>query len=339
MVNNKTPGHIKRISDEDIEVLLLENLTEKYGERFSEYRTTYNKVINQKGNPSPPSVPITLGIELLNKCNFKCKMCLTPNLTEPKIVIPQETRSALISQIKKNKIPAVMFGMGEEPLLYKDFTGFVREICQAGVMDIFLFTNGLLMNEKIARELIDLEITRVYFSLDAATPETFEKVRGKNELTRIEDNIHKFISIRNQSSKKLPIVRVSFCETVENSHEKEMFIEKWQHIVDHVDIQTVHDFSKVIEMGALSKDELFKPCGKSMPEAVCNQPWEKLTIWANGDVSPCCTFHGKNLIIGNVKYQSIDELWNGQSIEKIRDQLGSGNLNAVCHECLEKRGI
>ena len=72
---------------------------------------------------------------------------------------------------------------------------------------------------------------------------------------------------------------------------------------------------------------------------MCSQPWEKLTVWANGDVSPCCTFHGKNLIIGNINYQSIQELWNGSNINKIREQLRSGNINKVCHECITKRGI
>ena len=101
-------------------------------------------------------------------------MCLTPSLDEPKIVISDTVQDSIINQIREQEIPAVMFGMGEEPLLFKNFVSFVRKIADAGVMDIFLFTNGLLMNEAIATALIDLPITRVYFSIDAATPETFK---------------------------------------------------------------------------------------------------------------------------------------------------------------------
>ena len=333
------PPHIERISEEGLENTLSKALVNKYGTRFSEYRSAYNNIIDASGAIDVLPMPVTLGIELLNKCNFKCSMCLTPSLDEPKVVISKSVRHSLLEQIKKHKIPAVMFGMGEEPLLYKDFVEFVREIDQVGVMDVFLFTNGLLMRENISQALIDLPITRVYFSLDAATPETFHKVRGKNELLRVEENIHKFLEIRNASNSKLPIVRVSFCITENNAHEKDMFIEKWRHVVDHVDIQTVHDFSRVQEMSWMSSEELFAASEENVAGAKCNQPWEKLTIWANGDVSPCCTFHGKNLIIGNVNYETVDELWNGEKITKVREQLSSGKLNPVCHECLSKRGL
>ena len=339
MTDVKVPPHIERISEEDIEQTLSKTLTSKYGTRFSEYRSAYTSIIEASGPIDVLPMPVTLGIELLNKCNFKCSMCLTPKLDEPKIVIQKSVRQSLLEQIKKHKIPAVMFGMGEEPLLYKDFVEFVREISEAGVMDIFLFTNGLLMNETISQALIDLPITRVYFSLDAATPETFFKVRGKNELPRVEENILKFLEIRDAKKSKLPIVRVSFCLTENNAHEKDMFIEKWRHHVDHVDIQTVHDFSRVQEMSRMSNEELFAPTEKSVAGAKRNQPWEKLTVWANGDVSPCCTFHGKNLIIGNVNLETVDELWNGEKITKVRDQVASGKLNPVCHECLSKRGL
>ena len=53
----------------------------------------------------------------------------------------------------------MMFGMGEEPLLFKNFVSFVGKISDAGVMDIFLFTNGLLMNEAISTALVDMPIT------------------------------------------------------------------------------------------------------------------------------------------------------------------------------------
>jgi radical SAM protein with 4Fe4S-binding SPASM domain len=339
MDDAKTPSHIERVSEDDIEKILETEQIPKFGERFRQYRQQYIETIAGVKTASGVQSPITLGIELLNKCNFKCSMCLTPSLDEPKIVIPETVQESLINQIRDQKIPAVMFGMGEEPLLFKNFVSFVRKISDAGVMDIFLFTNGLLMNEAISTALVDMPITRVYFSIDAATPETFKRVRGKDELERVESNIKNFLRIKQIKGSRLPITRVSFCLTEQNKHEKEAFINKWRPLVDHVDIQTVHDFSRVTEMSKLSPQELFRSGDEDVEGSYCGQPWEKLTVWANGDVSPCCTFHGKNLIIGNINFQTISELWNSDKINQVRKQLSSGKLNPVCHECLSKRGV
>ena len=339
MSKNKTPSHIERMSSRDIEDILSDENVKIHGERYTQYRNQYHKIVDGEDLSTTPDQPITLGIELVNKCNFLCKMCLTPSLKhEPKIVITEKNKNNMLREISKLKIPAVMFGMGEEPLLYKKFTELAKEIKQAGVMDIFLFTNGLLLNEKISQELVDIPITRIYVSLDAATEKTFHKVRGRDQLLKIENNVKNLIKYRNKKNKNLPIVRVSFCITEDNKSEKNMFVSKWKEIVDHIDFQTVHDFSKVNEMSLLSSRELQDETTKH-EGLMCSQSWEKLTVWANGDVSPCCTFHGKNLIIGNINYQSIQELWNGSNINKIREQLRSGNINKVCHECITKRGI
>ena len=257
MSKNKTPSHIERMSSRDIEDILSDENVKIHGERYTQYRNQYHKIVDGEDLSTTPDQPITLGIELVNKCNFLCKMCLTPSLKhEPKIVITEKNKNNMLREISKLKIPAVMFGMGEEPLLYKKFTELAKEIKQAGVMDIFLFTNGLLLNEKISQELVDIPITRIYVSLDAATEKTFHKVRGRDQLLKIENNVKNLIKYRNKKNKNLPIVRVSFCITEDNKSEKNMFVSKWKEIVDHIDFQTVHDFSKVNEMSLLSSREL-----------------------------------------------------------------------------------
>ena len=203
MDDAKTPSHIERVSEDDIEKILEAEQLPKFGERFKQYRQEYGETISGNKTGKIAQSPITLGIELLNKCNFKCSMCLTPSLDEPKIVIPDAVQETLINQIQDQAIPAVMFGMGEEPLLFKNFVSFVRKIADAGVMDIFLFTNGLLMTEAISTALIELPITRVYFSIDAATPETFKIVRGKDELKRVESNIKNFLRIKQMKGSRL----------------------------------------------------------------------------------------------------------------------------------------
>ena len=316
---------------------MAEALKAKFGERYIEYRRDYQKSLDGDLTGFLPSMPITVGLELLNKCNFKCIMCLTPKSSEPKIVIADETIDRVLAECKEGGVPALMFGMGEEPLLHKGFLDVLERSNSAGIMDVFLFTNGLLLNERIAKGLVEGRIARVYVSIDAATPETFKRIRGSSELEKIEENVKRLVSMRDAAGAVLPVIRVSFCIQPGNLSERQAFIDKWKDVVDHVDIQEMHDFSQVTEMAKLSDEERFRTAEVRDSDLRCHQPWEKLTIWANGDVSPCCTFHGKNLIVGNIQKQSVREIWTGEKIDLVRRQISDGRLNPVCRACLQQR--
>ena len=58
-------------------------------------------------------------------------------------------------------------------------------------MDIFLFTNGTLLNEQKNKILLDSNITRLFVSLDAATNNTYQKVR-----IPVSKNVQNIISIK-----------------------------------------------------------------------------------------------------------------------------------------------
>ena len=54
-----------------------------------------------------------------------------------------------------------------------------------------IFTNGTLLNEEMREKILLHKVARVYISLDAATEETYAKVRLRNyeiEVDTIEDD-------------------------------------------------------------------------------------------------------------------------------------------------------
>ena len=54
-------------------------------------------------------------------------------------------------------------------------------------MDFFVFTNGTLLNEKNSEMILNSSITRLFISLDAATEETYNKVRIPVSKRRLEE--------------------------------------------------------------------------------------------------------------------------------------------------------
>ena len=339
-VDRDNMDYIERFERVDIEETLNRNLKTKYGDRFSEYREKFHRSLNYDKNGYLPDFPITVGLELVNRCNLSCIMCYTVNHTLPKATLEPSVIEKIMEEAKYEGLGGVQIGLGSEALLYKNIAEVFAATQNAEVMDIFLSTNGVLLTDKICEEIITKGVSRVFVSLDAATPETFKKIRGKDELALIEKNLHRLIETKRRYSSDLPLIRVSFCVQKENAHEREAFAKKWADIVDHVDFQVMTDFSQVDELaetGEANNPEIFNL--EALESPYCPQPFNRLDVWSNGDVTPCCTFYGKNLVLGNVKSQTLREIWHSERINEIREEFRSGKINPNCQMCLAGRDL
>ena len=74
-----------------------------------------------------------------------------------------------------------MFGAGDEPLMFSGIDKMWDTANSSGIMDIFIFTNGTYLNEEMRKKILDHNVSRVYISLDAATEETYAKIRLNNK--------------------------------------------------------------------------------------------------------------------------------------------------------------
>ncbi|NUB08636.1 hypothetical protein FW320_20945 [Azospirillum sp. Vi22] len=60
----------------------------------------------------------------------------------------------------------------------------------------------------------------------------------------------------------------------------------------------------------------------------CTAPWTWLQIMTDGSVRPCC-FSKRN--IGNLQNNSIEDIWNGESIKELRRYIGQDRIHPLCH--------
>src|SRR5580704_11481835 len=59
-------------------------LAEQFGDRFRIYRTEYKQSQHYDKNGYVPRFPLTVTLELVNRCNLECVMCFTINHNEKK---------------------------------------------------------------------------------------------------------------------------------------------------------------------------------------------------------------------------------------------------------------
>ena len=315
-------------------------LTKKYGAKFVDYRSAYKKSLNYDVTGFIPDFPLTVTLELVNRCNLSCIMCYTINHSEKKRTLVIGDIERVLKECEDHNLPALVVGLGSEPLLYKEIKTVLGTALDAGVMDIFLGTNGVLLTEDLSEYLVRRQVARLEISLDAVSSETYQKIRGKDELDRIEENIKRFIEIRKRHNSELPVLRVCFCVQELNYKEIEEFRNKWKDKADYIDFQQVLDFSDVDSFR--DGDKICDSTSGSSEQPIsthCAYPFNSLNIWSNGNVTPCCTFYAKSeeLVLGNIRESTLGELWSGERIKELRTQLLSGQPSKICRACLTNR--
>jgi len=334
---------IKKNNRVDTEKILYDELFPKFGERYVDYRKKYENYLNDKNHQYLPDYPISVILELVNRCNLECTMCFQGFRNDTKkYTLEIEELKKLFKDFEDNKLNAILFS-NSEPLLYKKFPEVLELAAKAKIMDQFLFTNGTLLNKKNSEIILKSSLTRLFVSLDAATESTYDKVRipvnkkkiNTNRLVEIENNIKNFVSLRKELNKKLPLTRVSFVALESNYHEVDQFIEKWIDIVDTVEIQKENSINFY--------DDLHKKKYDSsklvLTEYNCNEPWGQVGIHADGTVGPCCNTVGRNLPVGNVLQQPLKEIWQNKKMSEIREGFKNNNPNIICKLCLENEKV
>lgn len=70
----------------------------------------------------------------------------------------------------------------------------------------------------------------------------------------------------------------------------------------------------------------------AMSDKFCILPWVHLHTWPNNKVYPCC-LTSDNFPVGDLSTQTLEEVWNGEGMKKLRKEMLSGIEPESCHRC------
>ncbi|MGO9013561.1 MAG: radical SAM/SPASM domain-containing protein [Dissulfurispiraceae bacterium] len=302
------------------------------GSGYDEYRTLWANA----GKGDIGDFPLQLDFQLNNRCNYRCPICYWSNpeqlqdSLEPPTEFPFAEFCRIVTQgMQSGYLKVINFEGLNEPLLKKDLPDYISFAKKAGVIDLTLHTNGLLLDDEWSKRLIQSGLTRLMVSIDAFSQETYYKVRGSRKYTAVLKNILNFLKLRKEMNAVLPILRVSFVFQPVNKHEVDDFREYWEQYADYILIQPL------IDMTSLVHDDDYK----NVEGEFCSQPFYRMSIKANGDVFPCCCSIGHVQLSdgGNVFREDISQLWRRESFERIRRLMKAGRYYEIpaCKICLD----
>ena len=278
---------------------------------------------SERGIASKP--PVCLYLEVTNRCNLLCTTCpRTYAELEPPADMAWELFTRIVDQIP-NLSRAVLHGVGE-PMLVKNLPQMVRYLKDRGAYVLFN-TNGTVLNEKNGRALIEAGLDELRVSLDASTPESYIKVRGKDYFRRILRNVKAFRAMQDREGHAKPRVSAwltglketidelpAFVRVAAEIGVKEVYLQRLV-FFDHDTVglarpdQALFERMNGNEAHALDEAEaLAKSLGLTFsasgaasepgmslakkrdgnPWSLCRRPWTVMYFTANGRALPCC---------------------------------------------------
>ena len=83
----------------------------------------------------------------------------------------------------------------------------------------------------------------------------------------------------------------------------------------------------------VDRDVANEPAPKKR-KVTCRKPWWRMSVQWDGTVVPCCLDYNNKLVLGNVKDQTLTEIWNGPRMKELRREFLSGKVtNPLCKDC------
>jgi mycofactocin biosynthetic radical S-adenosylmethionine protein MftC len=131
----------------------------------------------------PLSAPVNLTWEITHRCNLSCIHCLSASRSELPGELSLEQCRSVVDQLSALNVFEINFG-GGEPWLKSFFLPLLDYIHTRGMVTC-ISTNGTLLDEKIVAFLAGNPLVHIQVSLDGATPEVNDAIRGSGTFPRI----------------------------------------------------------------------------------------------------------------------------------------------------------
>ena len=265
-------------------------------------------------------------METTSACQLRCIMCARDSaLNKGTLKIGQMEEWLALKIIDEvaevNPKARLWFCYFGEPTISKQIWKRIRIAKDKGIENTIINSNGNLLTPGACDQLIQSGLDEIYIGLDAATPETYAKVRVRGDYNKVVENIHYLLKHKGENLK----VTVQFGVYAENEHELEAFKKYWTDLGVPVFVRP-----KLTWLGYLPEHnpthENRYPC-----------PWilDSLPIYYNGLVPYCICDWDNRMPVGDNRKQSIGEVWQG-ALRKWQNLHLAGRFDELppfCRQC------
>src|SRR5579864_2821075 len=279
--------------------------------------------IGEDRGPVAEIEPVCLYLETTNRCNLLCTTCpRTFEALEPPADMSWELFTRIVDQFPRIA-RVVLHGVGE-PMMVPALPRMIRYLKDRGTYVLFN-TNGTLLSRRKGQALIDSGLDELRVSLDAAEPQSFKLVRGRDMFARIVNNVRSFRALQRELAVERPRVSLwltglketvaqltDFVRLARDIDVEEVYLQRLVYFPegqglarsesalfagsDDEEGRLVHEAETLARelgisfnaSGATDPATSLSPQDEAQPWSLCRRPWTLMYFTAHGRAIPCC---------------------------------------------------
>ena len=281
-----------------------------------------------------PRFPRVVQIQTRTGCNADCCFCPYGETADvvPKGAMDQEIFERLLEECRRHRVRRISPYLMNEPFVDKHLLDRVATIRRlAPSSRVTITTNGEPMVAKVVDRMLDQGgVDRIYVSVQGIDPVKYEQTMRGPKLSRVIDNVLHLQRELDRRGLSRPRLTVTMVDTA------------------YIDVEEARQFweghgvavkSTRLENRGGNID--LEPGGESMVTRPmtsfvnCSRLMRQAYVLHDGRVTLCCTDYHQTTILGDLREQSMYEIWNGERATNIRRNFIAGDLedNPLCRAC------
>ena len=324
-----------------------------------------------------------LQIEPTDNCNLNCKMC-KPHAegwamihSVSKGFLDVDVWRKIVSDFKRERIvwDHIIFQWLGDPLIHPEIDQLIAIAAKelsGSVGYLRLDSNMIALDQRRMLRLLNVAAQTktpmlLVASIDAASPEVYSQVKGKDRLKLVHENLRRFLRFRRKLQSPVNL-QVQFVVQEENGKEVLDFLTYWSDLFACQGGEFWHDeilFKRLSVDGGgegqAAADLLYQKFvldqgirqemkGHVQIQVWTKRPWQEDDahigtrtacpgLWMtpvirhDGQLMMCCADLQGELNLGSLKAHHFLELWNGVKAQAERRRHLSGEFRGVCQGC------
>jgi len=286
--------------------------------------------------------PAQLYIETTNICNANCVFCWYQYQERPHGVMEQAVYEKALTEFAALGGGALdLTPAAGDPLIdgrIIERIRLARSIPE--ITEIRMFSNMILADRRGIPELVASGLSRLTISAPGFDAATYQRVYRSPRYRKMLENVLAFLTENRRAG--LPIT-VTLGIRSDRSLRDLAQDPDMVRVVERLgweNVEAIHYYKNwggSIGAADLTAGMRLKPPVRWRHPRIgpCIQPYVGMIVYHDGTVGACscAAANGAELIIGDVKRQSLLEIWRGESLRRLRRSFSDGTLPPVCKAC------
>ena len=321
----------------------------------------------QVASSAPADLLRSIKVKIISNCNLRCEMCRYWQIAKQRL--DDDTVFSLLEHAVQLGCKKVHFS-GGEATLHPSLNAYIEFASNLGLR-VNLTSNGTTMTKRRAKDWIAAGLRAASFSLDGTDSRTHDKIRGvkgafkktfsaittlqreiDRKKTKLKIRINTVLSQQNfdqlpeliELGGQLGVIDI-VPMPVDGKNVIRPTVEQIQHYNQEIAPRCLAvrkkygmpiNAGRIFPFGLAGRDLEMSTLGryahgyyKTKP---CYAPWLHSFVSHDGDVYACCMTRGRMPSMGNVKTQSLTEIFQGEKYERFRAQMLHERL-PICAHC------